>query len=109
MRPRFASAARYRGGGDRNSTRMALGASRADVLSLVLKQCYADRDRLLLGLAGALVATCFLATLLFGVRATDPSSFVGVSALLLAVGLLASYLPARRATKVDPLMELRYE
>ena len=91
-------------------TRMALGASRANVLTLVLKQgVMLIAIGLVLGLAGAFAATRFLAALLFGVRATDPSSFLGVSALLLLVGLLASYLPARRATKVDPMVALRYE
>ncbi|MGH9664350.1 MAG: FtsX-like permease family protein, partial [Bryobacteraceae bacterium] len=91
-------------------TRMALGASRADVLRLVLKQGLAlIALGLILGLAGALAAARSLAALLFGVRSTDPVSFLGVSALLLCVGLLASYIPARRATKVDPMVALRDE
>lgn len=91
-------------------TRMALGASRRSVLALVLKQgIVLTVVGLIVGLAGALVVTRFLATLLFGVKATDPASFLGVSALLLAVGLLASYFPARRATRVDPMVALRDE
>lgn len=91
-------------------TRMALGASRPAVLLLVLKQGIAlIVTGLVLGLAGALAVTRWLATLLFGVRPTDPLSFAGVSALLLAVGLLASYFPARRAMKIDPLVALRDE
>jgi putative ABC transport system permease protein len=91
-------------------TRMALGASRAAVLALVLKQGVAvTLVGLTLGLAGALVLTRSLATLPFGVKTTDPASFLGVSVSLLAVGLLASYLPARRATQVDPMVALRDE
>jgi putative ABC transport system permease protein len=91
-------------------TRMALGASRSSVLGLILKQgIWLVVAGLILGLAGALVVTRSLATLLHGVRPTDPLSYLGVSVLLLAVGLLASYLPARRATRVDPMVALRDE
>jgi putative ABC transport system permease protein len=91
-------------------TRMALGASRSNVLSMVLKQgAGLIVLGLALGLAGALAVTRALETLLFGVKATDPYVFGCVAVALLGVGMLASYLPARRATKVDPMVALRYE
>jgi len=91
-------------------TRMALGATRGDVLNLVLRQ-----GLVLVGIGlgagalGALAVTRWLETLLFGVRPNDPASFAAVAAVLLSTGMLASYLPARRATKVDPMVALRYE
>ena len=91
-------------------TRMALGAARADVLRLVLKQGLAvTAFGLGFGLVGALFLTRWLSSLLYGVRPNDPFIFVTVSFLLLAAGVLASYIPARRATRIDPMVTLRYE
>jgi putative ABC transport system permease protein len=90
--------------------RMALGAKQSDVLRLVLFEGF--RLAILgvtLGLAGAFAATRVLTDLLFQVKPTDPMTFIGLSILLALVALLASYIPARRATKVDPLVALRYE
>jgi len=90
--------------------RLALGARPFDVLSLIvgrgMKLAVAG---LAVGLAAALLLTRLMTSLLFGVSATDASTFSLVSVLLLAVAFLACYIPARRATKVDPLVALRYE
>ena len=90
--------------------RMALGAGRMDVLRLVLGQGLALT---LIGVAAGLISayalTRFMASLLYGVTATDYITFVSVSAVLIAVGVAASYLPARRATKVNPTIALRTE
>jgi putative ABC transport system permease protein len=90
--------------------RVALGAQGTDIL----KQVLAEGTRLAavgltLGLGASIVVTRFLATLLFGVKPTDPLTFAAVAAVLAAVTLTACYLPARRATRVDPLVALRYE
>ena len=90
--------------------RVALGARRSDVLRLVLAEGFRlTMIGLALGLAGAYAATRVLTSLLFGVKPTDPLTFIGLSLLLAIVALLASYIPARRATKVDPLVALRSE
>jgi putative ABC transport system permease protein len=90
--------------------RMALGAQRADVLRLVVGEgMKLVLIGALLGLGGALASTRLMKTLLFGVSSTDPLTFIVIAALLLGVALLACWIPARRATKVDPIVALRQE
>jgi putative ABC transport system permease protein len=90
--------------------RVALGAQRGDVLRLIVGHgALLGGLGVLIGLAGGLGVTRFLRTLLYGVSPFDPVSFVGVAVLLTTIALLASYIPARRATKVDPVEALRFE
>ena len=90
--------------------RMALGAQPGDVLKLVLRQGMTlTFAGLVFGIAGALAVTRVMTDLLFGVTATDAVTFISVGVLLIVVAFLACYVPARRATKVDPLIALRYE
>jgi putative ABC transport system permease protein len=89
---------------------MALGARPGEVLKLVV----GEGLRLTwigaaIGVMGALALSRFLASLLYGVGPTDPVTFVAVTLVLITVALVASYIPARRATKVDPMVALRHE
>lgn len=90
--------------------RMALGAQRSDVVRLVLRN---GMILALIGIAAGLFAsfalTGVIANQLYAIQSTDPVTLVSVTALLMGITLLASYIPARRATKVDPMQALRYE
>jgi ABC-type antimicrobial peptide transport system permease subunit len=89
---------------------MALGANRADVLRLVVRQGMTMAFiGLVLGLVGAFFVSRVLIGMLYGVSPTDPLTFTGVSIVLLCVALLACVIPARRATRVDPIVALRAE
>jgi putative ABC transport system permease protein len=90
--------------------RVALGAGSGDVLKMVLRQgLLTVFVGVAIGIAGALALTRSLESLLFGVTATDPLTFGGVTLLLVVTALLACYIPARRATRVDPMVALRWE
>jgi putative ABC transport system permease protein len=90
--------------------RIALGAERSNILGMVLRQGLGLAIAgAAVGLVGALIVSHLMAGLLYGVRPTDPVTFTAVALLLIGVALLACYIPARRAVRVDPLMALRYE
>jgi putative ABC transport system permease protein len=90
--------------------RIALGASQRDILSFVVGQGMAlSLFGVTLGLAAALLLTRLIRSMLFGVAATDPFTFAGISLLLAMITLLATYIPARRATQIDPMISLRQD
>jgi ABC-type antimicrobial peptide transport system permease subunit len=88
--------------------RRALGAQRSDILRLIVSQGLAlTIAGVVIGIGGALALTRVMKGLLFGVTATDPATFVEAAALFVLVALAASYIPARRATRIDPMAALR--
>jgi putative ABC transport system permease protein len=89
---------------------MALGAQRSDVLKLAVGQgLRLVSVGILIGLAAAFILTRVMASLLFGVSPTDSTTFITIALVLISVAALASYIPALRATKVDPMLALRYQ
>ena len=92
------------------SLRVALGATRRDVLRMVLTEASALATAgIVLGVAGAAATTRLMSALLFGVTPTDPATFASIAGILMAIALAGSYVPARRATRVDPMATLRSE
>jgi putative ABC transport system permease protein len=90
--------------------RMALGAERRDILGLVVRQgLILAVVGVVIGVAGAYGVTRFLKALLYGITPTDPATYVAICVLLLVVAFVACWLPALRATRVDPMVALRYE
>jgi len=90
--------------------RIALGASQRNILSLVVRQgMVLAFSGVTIGLAAAFLLTRLMRSLLFGVEATDPITFAGISLLLATIALLACYVPAQRAARIDPLISLRCE
>jgi putative ABC transport system permease protein len=90
--------------------RMALGATPRGVLLLIVRQgAVMGLIGIATGVAGALLLTPFIRSLLFGIQATDPLTFGGIAMLLVLVALTASYFPARRAARIDPVVSLRTE
>src|SRR5262249_42568526 len=90
--------------------RMAMGAQSGDVLKLVLKQgASLIASGLAFGVVAAFVLTRVISSFLFGIVPTDAATFIAVALLLGVVALIACFIPARRATKVDPMVSLRYE
>jgi predicted permease len=90
--------------------RVALGATIRDVMRMVLVEAFAlAAAGVVLGVAGAVATTRLMAALLFGVTPTDPATFVSIAGMLMAIALAGSYVPARRATRVDPMATLRSE
>jgi putative ABC transport system permease protein len=90
--------------------RVAVGAEKTDILQLILKEgMFITSLGIGVGLVGTLALSSILKSQLYGVTATDPFTFLGVAFALALVALLACYIPARRATRVDPMVALRYE
>lgn len=90
--------------------RMALGARKRDVIAMILRETTRPVIAgLAIGMIGAVFATHLMRAILFGVSTFDPISFIGVSILFFLITMLAAWLPARRAARVDPMIALRYE